>query len=233
MKTYESAHYIFHYGEGGPAERDILDIAAYQESCFEHITYVLGITPDFKIHYYLCDSPEEVGRVYGDNEPCNAFAAMPDAVYAVYNDEVKCIGFHEDAHIISYLVKRPTSPAVREGIAMYFDRKWWGIQNLDWTSFFLKSGRYVPVDRLLNKEDFCQHDCTISYPIVGAFTEWLIARYGMERYLEFYRINDAVEAMIAVFGKTPRELNLEFEGYVKLFSVDEMLLVRMENLINM
>ena len=39
--------------------------------------------------------------------------------------------------IISYTVNRPDSPAIREGLAMYFDRKWWGIQNLDWTGYFL------------------------------------------------------------------------------------------------
>ena len=232
MKTYESSHYIFHYGEGAPAERDILDIAAYQESCFEHITYVLGITPDFKIHYYLCDSPEEVGRVYGDNDPCNAFAAIPDAIYAVYNDEVKCIGFHEDAHIISYLVNRPISSAVREGLAMYFDRKWWGIHNLDWTSYFLKSGKYLPVDKLLDQEFFFQQVCETTYPIVGAFTEWLIARYGMEKYMAFYRFDDSVQGMVEVFGKSSQELNREFESYVKYFTVDEALLSRMENLFN-
>ena len=232
MIIYETEHYVFHYGAETPAERDILDIAAYQESCFEHITDVFGITPDFKIHCYLCDSPEEVGRVYGDNDPCNGFAAMPDSVYAVYNDEVKCTGFHEDAHIISYLINRPISSAIREGIAMYFDRKWWGIHNLDWTSYFLKSGRYIPVDKLLDQEFYFQQDCEVTYPIVGAFTEWLIARYGMEKYMAFYRFEDSVQGMAEVFGKTPQELNREFESYVKYFAVDEALLSRMENLFN-
>ena len=150
MKQFESEHYIFHYGANTKAEQDISEIAAYQESCFRYICDVLNVTPNFKIEYFLCDSPEEVGRIYGDNDPCNGFAAPPDKIYAVYNEQVQCIGFHEDAHIISYTVNRPDCPAIREGLAMYFDRKWWGIQNLDWTGHYLNTGRYVPVDKMLD-----------------------------------------------------------------------------------
>ena len=104
MNQFESRHYIFHFGEATKAERDIESIAAYQESCFQHICAVLGVTPEFKIEYYLCDSPEEVGRIYGDNDPCNGFASPPNKVYAVYNEHIQCIGFHEDAHLISYVI---------------------------------------------------------------------------------------------------------------------------------
>ena len=142
MQTFESEHYIFHYGANTAAARDIRKIAALQEGCFSHICAVLGLTPDFRIEYFLCDSPEEVGRIYGDADPCNGFASPPDRIYAVYNETVQCVGFHEDAHIISYMLNRPDCPAVREGLAMYFDRRWWGIENLDWTGYYLKTGRF-------------------------------------------------------------------------------------------
>ena len=155
MQTFESEHYIFHYGANTAAARDIRKIAALQEGCFSHICAVLGLTPDFRIEYFLCDSPEEVGRIYGDDDPCNGFASPPDRIYAVYNETVQCVGFHEDAHIIRYMLNRPDCPAVREGLAMYFDRRWWGIGNLDWTGYYLKTGRYLPMDKLLDREFFC------------------------------------------------------------------------------
>ena len=65
MKQFESEHYIFHYGANTKAEQDISEIAAYQESCFRYICDVLNVTPNFKIEYFLCDSPEEVGRKLG------------------------------------------------------------------------------------------------------------------------------------------------------------------------
>lgn len=230
-QQFETEHYLFHYGENTKAEQDILEIAAYQESCFRYICDVLGVKPAFKIEYFLCDSPEEVGRIYGDNEPCNGFAAPPNRIYAVYNQQVTCIGFHEDAHIISFTINRPDCPAIREGLAMYFDRKWWGIQNLDWTGYYLKTGQYIPVDRLLDEKFFFAQNCAITYPIMGAFTDWLIAAYGAGKYMEMFKQRNMEEAMMLTYQKTPEELNKAFIDYVRLFQIDEALVQRMETLL--
>ena len=232
MKQYETTHYIFNYNADSKAEKDILEIAALQEACFEYVCSVLRTTPDFKIEYFLCATPEEVGRVYGDDDPCNGFTSLPNKIYAVYNEKVQCVGFHEDAHVISYTINRPDPPAIREGIAMYFDRKWWGIQNLDWTGFFLKTNRYIAVDKLLDRETFFSADCSITYPIVGAFTDWLIASYGIDKYLEFYKHEDSVNALTQIYHQTPEELNQLFVNYVNLFKTDKALEQRMEALLN-
>ena len=231
QKLFESEHYRFHYGAGTAAERDIAEIAALQESCFRHICAVLGTTPDFRIEYFLCDSPEEVGHIYGDDDPCSGFADPPDKIYAVYNDAVQCVGFHEDAHLVSYTLNRPESAAIREGLAMYFDRKWWSIENLDWTGFYLKTGRYIPVDRLLDDDRFFSLHCAVTYPIAGAFTDWLISAYGIEAYRAMYRQKSVPQAMEQVYGKSPAELNAAFEAYVRLFQTDEAVETRMEELL--
>lgn len=231
MKQFETAHYIFHFNEGSKAEADIREIAAYQEACFAYICQVLNTTPNFKIRYFLCTSPEEVGRVYGDNEPCNGFAARPDAIYAVYNEEVQCVGFHEDAHLISFTIHRPNCPAITEGLAMYFDRKWWGIHNLDWAAYYLRSGQFPPIDSLLDRETFFSHDCTLTYPIVGAFTDYLINAYGMEKFLTMYRQDNIPAALESVYGKSPKDLNADFTAYLRLFSTDEAIEARIKSLL--
>ena len=228
MRRFESDHYIFYFGEETKAAQDIETISEYQENCFQYICAVLGVIPKFKIEYYLCDSPEEVGRIYGDNDPCNGFAAPPNTIYAVYNEDIQCIGFHEDAHLISYVINRPDCPAIREGLAMYFDRKWWGIQNMDWTCYYLKTHRFVPVNRLLDKEYFFSQECVISYPIMGAFTDWLIALYGINRFLEMYQEHDMEAAMSRVYNKSPEKLNLEFTKFIGLFKTDEAIEQRIE-----
>lgn len=232
MKKFESEHYVFHFNEDSKAEQDIASIAACQESCFQNICGTLNVTPEFKIKYFLCDTPEEVGRFYGDNEPCNGFADPPNTVYAVYNESIQCIGFHEDAHLISYIINRPNCPAIREGLAMYFDRKWWRIQNMDWTSHYLKTGRYLSVNSLLDKEFFYSHEETITYPIMGAFTEWLISVYGIERFLEMYRKQDIEKALKQVYHKSAEELNFEFTSYISLFRIDEIIEQRMETMLS-
>lgn len=151
---YETEHYIFHYRPGSYAEKDMESIAALQENCYKRITAALGIVPPFRIHYYLFDTPEEVGAVYGDYEPCNGFADTPNNIFAVYNQRVKCIGMHEDTHIISYVKGRPKCAFLREGLAMYMDGVWWNCPNKDWVKKFLADGSYVPIEKLLENEVF-------------------------------------------------------------------------------
>jgi len=231
-KQHESKHYVFHYNGNSSAERDLSLIVQQQEACFEFICNILQVRPNFKLHYFLCDTPEEVGHIYGDDDPCNGFASPPDKIYAVYNDKVKCIGFHEDAHLISYTINRPESPAVREGLAMYFDRKWWGIHNQDWAGFFLRTGRYQPVYKLLDRDYFFSFDCSVTYPIMGAFTDYLICSFGINMYLAFYASNEkAPEALLHVYHKTPEELDSAFVAYIRLFRTDEAVEKRMEILL--
>lgn len=231
MKCYETEHYRFHYGGGTKAEEDIRSIAAGQEECFRYVCKVLKTVPAFKIQYYLCDSAAEVGRIYGDNEPCNGFAVMPDTIYAVYNEQVQCIGFHEDAHLISYTLNWPDCPAVKEGLAMYFDRKWWGISNLEWAGYYLKKNGTLPVAAWLNKAVFFEEDCSLTYPVMGAFTEYLVTTYGLDAYLRLYRQKNMGSGMKTVYGKTPEQLQEEFERYVGLFRLDSVVEARMEDLL--
>ena len=230
LKT-ETAHYIFHYNENSKVEQDINEITAYQEECFEHICSVLKVVPQFKLEYYLCNSPEEVGRfcgeLCGDYEPCNGFADSPNKIYAVYNEEIQCIGFHEDAHLISYIINRPECVAIREGLAMYFDKTWWGVSNQVWTGYFLKTGRYISVVKLLDDAIFYSGDCAITYPIMGAFTDWLIKTYGIEKYIQFYKCCDVKSGINQQYDKTVEQLEKSFIKDISHIEVDMDLIERL------
>ncbi len=124
MKQFESEHYIFNFPDGSIAERNIEKISAHQEACASYMCAVLGIHFTQKLQYFLCDTAEEVGKMH-TGEPCNGLAVYPDKIYAVYNEEVQCIGFHEDAHLVSFMHfdPNPWNPAIEEGFAEYFCRK--------------------------------------------------------------------------------------------------------------
>ncbi len=234
MKQIESEHYVFNYESDSKAEQDISQIINCQEACFAHICHVLGVSLPFKIQYFLCNTREEVGRFY-DGEPCNGLAVLPDKVYAVYNDEIQCIGFHEDAHIISETLiddacDTSYCPAIHEGLAMCFDRKWWSIHNSDWAGYFIRTGQYIPISKLLDPDYFFEVDCAVSYPIMGAFTEWLMARDGAERYISYFTKGGSRAAMEEVYGKTPDEMDEAFQQYIRLFAIDGALEERMKHL---
>ena len=61
---------------------------------------------------------------------------------------------------------------------MAFDRQWWGICNFEWALYYREENRLPPFNCLLENERFFALDCGLSYPIVGAFTEYLLLTYG-------------------------------------------------------
>lgn len=134
------------------------------------------------------DSPEKVGILFGGNDPINAFAVLGEnKIYAVYNPDVKCIGFHEDTHLISATLGIPQSEFLLEGLAMFFDKTWWGLQNERWACYYKTKSQDISIKSMLETKDFYSFDCMISYPIAGAFIQFLIDRYGLERFKTLYQ----------------------------------------------
>lgn len=187
LNKYSSEHYDFHYVTGSMAERDIEKIAIIQENCFKEICIFLNVYPNFKIQYFLLETPELVGEIYGDYDPCNGFANPPNEIYAVYNEKVKCIGYHEDAHIISYLLNKPYSIFLREGLAMYFDKIWWDKTNEEWVKIFKKNGKYLKIKKLIENDFFLKNSDEITYPIAGAFIKYLIDNYDKDLFISIYK----------------------------------------------
>lgn len=121
-RHFVSDHYIFYFKPDSLAEKEIDLIVREQEQCYHKICSTLGVAYPDRIAYYLLDSSEKVGTLFGDWGPINAFAALGEnKIYATYNAEVKCTGCHEDTHLISSLLGVPPSEFLLEGLAMYFD----------------------------------------------------------------------------------------------------------------
>lgn len=215
QKQFETEHYIFHYHENSEAEKDILKISETQEAVFAQMTTELGVSFPTKILYYLCRSPEEVGQIYGDNEPCNGFTRYPNTIYAVYNENIHCIGPHEDTHIISYQINRPHCVFLREGLAMKADKTWWGIPNAAWCRYFLEHDLYLSIKDLFADDFFYAQGCEVSYPIAGAFVDWLMSTYTKETFLRLYKAEqDHLPELERLLGKSVEEIEAEFLSYV-------------------
>ena len=216
-KTKETEHYIFNYQKGSLAEKDIESIINLQENCYDYICKVLNVRMKRKIKYFLCESPEEVGRAYGDNEPANGFAKFPDEIYAVYNEKVKCTGPHEDAHIISYnALGNPKQPLLREGLAMFFDEVWFGIPNKAWVKVFIAKNLYKNLSLLKETKRFYDLPETITYPESGAFVHYLISVFGIEKFKEFYKTagSDFDKSFFETFGISLNEFEDRMVRYI-------------------
>ncbi len=232
-ETYGSDHYIFHYHAHSTAHREIASIARTQEACFERITRQLGVSFPMKIEYYLCNSAQEVGMYDPeDPSPCNGFAQEPNKIYAVYSDQVQCIGPHEDAHLISYRINRPDSTFLREGLAMYFDREWWSIPNEQWGRYYLEQDRVPPLSDLLEDDCFFALGCAQTYPIAGSFVSWMLDACSKDAFLELYSAQaDYTKILQATLQRPLPEIDQLFRGYLLKAELDEAARSRMSHLL--
>lgn len=229
-EAYQTEHYVFHYPAGSLAEKEIERIAETQERAFAKIIGALNITYPERIHYYFSDSPQEVGDAIFDGIPCNGCALCGEnKIYAVYNEEIKCIGPHEDTHLISYLINFPESDFVAEGLAVYFDGVWWGVPNEVWTSFYRTKYTALSVGHLLDNGAFAEYNCAVTYPVAGAFTKFLIDTYGMDRYLELYRYKGSEygEIVFSLYHRSLSELEKSFWENMSAIAFDALALENM------
>lgn len=188
-ETYVTEHYVFHYQVGTLAEKEIKEIAQVQERAFSKICGVLEVRYPKRIHYYFADSPAEIGSIFwGEGVSCNGCAVCGDnKIYAVYSEDIKCIGEHEDTHLISYLIGDPASSFLSEGLAMYFHANWWGVPNEEWAAYYKENYPKISVEGLLDNDQFSECGEATTYPIAGAFTKFLIDTYGINPYIELYK----------------------------------------------
>lgn len=212
--SHATDHYVFHFQPGSLAEKEIEHIAASQERAFARICHVLNLCYPERINYYFSDSPLEIGQIFwGEGASCNGCAVCgANKIYAVYTENLKCIGAHEDTHLISYLIGAPQSDFLSEGLAMFFHELWWGIPNEVWTSFYISYYPDLSVKKLLDNDFFVEYGCTIAYPVSGAFTKYLIDVYGMNRYIELYKYdgNEYDDQIQAIYGCPLSELEKGF-----------------------
>ena len=182
----ETPHYRLFYHPGSYAGVHIREIAEWQENCYARIFGELGVEMDRKIRMYMCDSREEVAEETGC-PPANGMTLDYDLVYAVVNEEIRCLGPHEDAHLLSFRIAVPESVFLREGIAMYFDGEYNGKENTRAAKEFALENPQYDIFRLLDNDRFYDLPEEVSYPLSGAFTGWIIRKFGMERWKEFFR----------------------------------------------
>ena len=145
----KTEHYIFEYQSGSEAEKDIELIAETQEKAFARIASFMGQADFPMIKYYLYSSRQQKGEQTGNDGNGHA---DPDKfeVYAVYNEDIHCIGPHEDTHLLTKNIGRPPQ-LFREGLAEYLSENWDGQPHSYWAKRFDEEGRLFPITQLMKK----------------------------------------------------------------------------------
>jgi hypothetical protein len=141
---------------------------------------------DEKIFYFLCKDEEEIQKVTGFATR-GIFILSQDYIITTHNTH-----YHELLHfLINYkLRKLPlyTHPFLQEGFAVgYGGRGGLEAHTVSEMGVFLIKSGFANYKELLNKLDFQKTDASISYPISGLYTDFLINNIGNDNYLKLYR----------------------------------------------
>ena len=138
-----------------------------------------------KIFYFFCKDEDEIKKVTGFATR-GIYILAQDYIVTTYNTH-----YHELLHfLINFKLKYLplyTHPFLQEGFAVAYG----GRGGLDAHAisemgvFLIKSG-FANYTELLNKSDFQKTDATISYPISGLYTNFLISMVGITQYLNLY-----------------------------------------------
>ena len=221
----ESKHYVFYFKKDSYACQFIDNVISEQEQCFKDISSLLRIVPAVKIHYWLCDSVKEIELKTGNSE-CNGLACCDDGaanIYCVYNENMKCTGYHEDTHAVAYFFNDINSNSLAEGLAVYMDKKWWSVDNDLCTAVYIENGMYISVEKMIyaknseGEEYFLDVDECYSYPIMGSFVGFLIEQKGADNFLRLYAYegNDWQPEFLRIYGYSLNEAENEFIKYIQ------------------
>jgi len=237
LAQYETEHYVFNYIKGSLAEKDILEISCTQEKCFDKICSILKIVYPRKISYWFYSSPEVLGGYLCDGNSCNglsitddvcddigtkisldgseenSFIVPPYSIHAVYEERIKCIGEHEDTHVIAAQINEPSSDFLCEGLAMFMDGKWWGEPNKYWVKQFCQENICPKPSELIDisEDKFWSIETRISYPLAGAWVDFFINEFGIDVFWNVYSQNsEYIKIIERETGKAIEQIDAKF-----------------------
>ncbi len=211
-ERYESPYYIFNVEKGSLAEKDIEVIKARQESAFNKIVSTLALKDtERKITYYFYPTQEKKAELMGDGwygqSIYNEFA-----VHAVYNEEHKVVGEHEDTHLLSLPLGLPIS-VIQEGLAEYMTgESMFGHKHTAVVQEGIQRGLPFDIKNLMSQQgwlDTPDEEAEYYYSLAGSLCRYLIDVVGVEKFKKLYallkRENSAVqnvEILESVIGMT-------------------------------
>ncbi len=116
---------------------------------------------------------------------------------------------------------------------MYFDRVWWGIANESWTRCYINKGTLKSIRAWIDDDAFYEVSEAVSYPAAGAFTDYIIKRFGIDTYLKFWANlqSEAEQLFEKCFGISFAAACDDFIAYMNMFKDDGAVEKRMEEML--
>src|SRR5574338_377265 len=170
-------------------------IALNQEFYFSELSSQLNVKPSKLISVYLFNNLEQKTELFVAG---TADVAKPWQ-YSIYisADSWQQTLKHEVAHVFTaefgsgiFKLASGFNVAVIEGMAESLDGVSNNISINDLTRIAYNNGYKIKIENLFNSLSFFGGNSSLAYTYSGAFIDFLIRKYGVEKVKEFYRLGD-------------------------------------------
>lgn len=191
-------------------------IALNQEFYFSELSTQLKVQPSKRINVYLFNNRDQKKEIFGAG---NADVAKPWQ-YSIYisADSWQQTLKHELAHVFSaefgtgiFKLASGFNVALIEGMAESLDGISYDISLNDLTALAYNNGYIVKTKSLFAGLSFFKGNSSLAYTYSGAFIDFLIKNYGIEKVKEFYGRGD----FDLIFGVNPDKVEGAFEKSLK------------------
>lgn len=162
----------------------------------------LKLLQEEKILYVFCSSQDEISNITGSVSK-GRYLSEIDAVVTTYSCH-----FHEVAHLLlNFKIKENplhTLPFLQEGFAVATGGR--GGQNnnvLNDVGYFIARYNYANYKTLFEYGNFIKEDPSISYPLSGIFSKFLLENLSIEDYISFYKETkvDTTQKLLSDFNE--------------------------------
>lgn len=203
LRSSTGTFITYYYKAGSWAEETINGFIPRTETEMAELKDYFGIKKMKPLSYYLYDSraeKEACTGVYGNGH------AMPNAgepeVFAVHCSTLSATGKHEFVHLFAEEQwGRGPEKLLREGIAVEQDGGWSGKPFSYWGPELRRRKALPSLRTLLTDKAYWFNNSSEAYAAAGHFADFLIRKFGKEKYRLAYplELNDA--NALRVFGE--------------------------------
>lgn len=202
----ESKHFAFYYEKGDEIS------SADMKKCEEHynvFTEFFGIKTDKKIKYYKYINPDRKEQLTG----FGGYGKVMPYRYELHS--AYSFHPHEITHILSITIGNPPA-MMAEGLAVLYGWKegWQGKPFDFWVKEYIKENKLLPLEEISKTVNFRKYPEDITYPEAASFLEFLIKKYGVEKFKAVYKNADEENidsAFKKIYGKNLKELEKEWK----------------------
>lgn len=210
----ETDHYIFHYFKKYTSSLSVKKVAVIQEKSYAKILSFLSISDlNIKINYYIYPDEESKTRLMG-NGTFGQSVYKDFSIHIVYNKKIKPVGSHEDTHLLSIKYGLATS-FFAEGLAevVDFNSVFMSKSRKYWLKKWIKKYNIENVSKFFTQDgwiDSPDDESAEFYTISMLFVKFLIDRFGIKSFLDFYKSINRGMSEEEIIDKLEKVYNIKY-----------------------